>query len=252
MKYEILGEIRVTGAGGRCALRAKKVEDLLVILLAKAGQLLTTDQLVNAIWGDAPPKRANAALYVYISQLRKLLHDPASGDNPIETRPRGYTLRVEPGELDAERFVSLFKHAQELHRTRSYGPAAAAMNSALKLWRGPAFGGVVDSPIVYSYATMLEESRLDCLELLMETELLFGRHREIIGRLSALTNEHALRETFYQYLMTALHRSDRRAEALEIYRLARRRLRDEIGIEPCRSLQELHQRILNDETTVAV
>jgi DNA-binding SARP family transcriptional activator len=248
MNYEILGQIQVSGSPGVSAPRARKVETLLAILLTKANQVVTTEQLVVEIWGDKPPTRASDTLYVYVSQLRKLLRGSAKGgDSQVITSPRGYSLIVAPGELDADRFSRLYQQGRDLHRDRSYGQAAEVLRKAVALWRGPAFGGLIDTPLIQTHAMLLEDSRLECLELLMETELLIGRHREIVGTLAALTKQHLLRETFCEYLMTALLRCNRRAEAVEVFAAARRRMIQQLGIEPGRSMQDLHQRILLGE-----
>lgn len=247
MNYEILGQIRVSGPPGVGAPRARKVETLLAVLLAKANQVVTTEHLIAEIWGDNPPARASAALYVYISQLRKLLRGSQGGESPVITSPRGYSLIVADDELDADRFARRYAQGRNEYRNRNYRQAAVVLREATELWRGPAFGGFIDAPDVQAYATLLEESRLECLELLMETELLIGRHREVVAQLSALTKEHSLRETFCEYLMTALLRSNRRAEALEVFAATRRNLVQQLGIEPGPSLRELHQSILVGE-----
>ncbi len=252
MNYEILGQLRISGRPGVSAPRARKIETLLAVLLAKNNQVVTTEHLIGEIWGENPPARASAALYVYVSQLRKLLRGTGddADESPVVTSPRGYSLHVGIGELDADRFTSLYEQGRVLHRNRSYGQAADVLREAAKLWRGPAFGGFTDSPDVQAYAALLEESRLECLELLMETELLIGRHREVVGQLSALAKEHTLRETFYEYLMTALLRSNRRAEALETFASARQNLVQQLGIEPGSSLRKLHHSILVGEVAV--
>ncbi|MDQ2583531.1 AfsR/SARP family transcriptional regulator [Saccharothrix yanglingensis] len=254
MNYEILGQIRVSGRPGVSAPRARKVETLLAVLLAKDNQVVTTEHLINELWGDNPPARASAALYVYVSQLRKLLRGTgdAPEESPLVTSPRGYSLHVGAGELDADRFTFLYQRGRSLYRDRGYGPAATVLREAAALWRGQAFGGFTDSPDVQAYAALLEEKRLECLELLMETELLVGRHREIVGQLSALAKEHTLRETFHEYLMTALLRSNRRAEALEAFASARQNLGEQLGIEPGNSLRKLHHSILFEELTDAI
>ncbi|TVT61810.1 AfsR/SARP family transcriptional regulator [Amycolatopsis rhizosphaerae] len=254
MHYEILGEIRVSGPPGVSAPRARKIETLLAVLLAKRNQVVTTEYLISEIWVGNPPARANAALYVYVSQLRKQLRGMGghADVSPLVTNPRGYSLRVGTDELDADRFTRLYQKGRALHRDRSYRQAAAVLREAADLWRGAAFGGFADSPEIRSCAALLEESRLECLELLMETELLVGRHREIVGQLSALAKEHTLRETFYEYLMTALLRSNRRAEALETFASARRNLVEQLGIEPGSSLRKLHHLILVGELSDAV
>ncbi|MEO6083047.1 MAG: AfsR/SARP family transcriptional regulator, partial [Umezawaea sp.] len=218
--------MRVGGRPGVSAPRARKIETLLAVLLARHNQVATTEHLINELWGENPPARASAALYVYVSQLRKLLRGTGddADDSPVVTSPRGYSLHVGIDELDADRFTHLYQQGRTLYWDRSYKEAATVLRAAANLWRGEAFGGFTDSPDVQAYAALLEESRLECLELLMETELLIGRHREVVGQLSALAKEHRLRETFYEYLMTALLRSNRRAEALETFASARHHL----------------------------
>ncbi|MFI5614926.1 BTAD domain-containing putative transcriptional regulator [Amycolatopsis sp. NPDC051903] len=254
MNYEILGQIRVSGRPGVRAPRARKIETLFAVLLAKNNQVVTAEHLIGEIWGENPPARASAALYVYVSQLRKLLRGTSADaeDSPVVTSPRGYSLHVGIDELDADRFTRLYQQGRALHSDRGYGQAAAVLRDAANQWRGPAFGGFTDSPDVQGYATLLEESRLECLELLMETELLIGHHREVVGQLSALAKEHTLRETFYEYLMTALLRSNRRAEALETFASARQNLVQQLGIEPGSSLRKLHHSILVGEMSDAV
>ncbi|MEU0534932.1 AfsR/SARP family transcriptional regulator [Amycolatopsis tolypomycina] len=254
MDYQILGQLQVGGRPGVSAPRARKIETLLAVLLVKRNQVATTEHLIGELWGEHPPARASAALYVYVSQLRKLLRGTGDDaeDSPVVTSPRGYSLVVTDGELDADRFTRRYERGRALYWDRNYKEAAKVLREAANLWRGEAFGGFTDSPDVQAYATLLEESRLECLELLMETELLIGRHREVVGQLSALAKEHTLRETFYEYLMTALLRSNRRAEALETFASARQHLVQQLGIEPGSSLRKLHHSILVGEMSDAV
>ena len=252
MDYAILGQIRVEGRPGVSAPRARKVETLLAVLLVKRNEVATTEHLIGELWGEHPPARASAALYVYVSQLRKLLRGTGTDESPVVTSPRGYSLHVADGELDADRFARLYEQGRSRYWDRDYREAAAVLREAANLWRGEAFGGFTDSPDVRACAAQLEETRLECLELLMETELLIGRHREVVGQLSALAKEHTLRETFYEYLMTALLRSNRRAEALETFASARQNLVQQLGIEPGSSLRKLHRSILVGEMSDAV
>src|SRR6185503_18952705 len=112
------------------------------------------------------------------------------------------------------------------------------------LWRGPALGDLRAGPIVEGFVTWLAEARLECLEMLADSHLELGRHRELVGRLYSLTAEHPLREAFYRQLMLALYRSERQADALKVYQMARKTLNEELGLEPCRSVQDLQRAIL--------
>ncbi|WP_194920609.1 AfsR/SARP family transcriptional regulator [Catenulispora rubra] len=125
--------------------------------------------------------------------------------------------------------------------------AILTFEGALALWRGPVLEDLRDGPILHAFATWLEAAKIDCMGMMIECYMALGRHREVISRLQALIMDHPLREDFYCLLMLALFYSERRAEALDVYRSARRRLHDELGLEPCDSLQELQQRILGNE-----
>lgn len=137
-------------------------------------------------------------------------------------------------------------------RRGRYEEAAAAFEEALRLWRGPALSELRGGPIIRGFVTWLEEARLECTELLAEANLALGRHRESVGFLYDLTQHHPLREVFSRQLMLALYRSDRRADALKVYRSVRESLHDELGLEPCRALSDLHRAILQSDAHLEV
>jgi DNA-binding SARP family transcriptional activator len=244
VRYEILGPIRIADGDRFSFIGARKVEILLAVLLARADQVVTTDQLIGEIWGEEIPRRAIAVIHVYISQIRKFLSSARRSESPIVTRPPGYLLRLEADELDCRSFQQLVNQGRNHTREQRPELAAKRFESALALWRGPVFGDLSDGPILGSFATWLTEARLECIEMLIDTQLTLGRHRELIGRLYSLTTEHPLREVFYRQLMLALYRSERQADALSVYQSARRTLNDELGIEPCRPLRDLQRAIL--------
>jgi DNA-binding SARP family transcriptional activator len=243
MRFEILGQLRLVDAGNITYISAPKTETLCAILLARTDQTVPSTLLIEEIWGGGALRQATASLHVHISQLRKLLARPGGG-NPIVTQPGGYRLDTTADEVDVVGFHALAEAARAELRVGRFEAALDSLEAALQLWRGPAFGRVVDSQTVTSYATLLDEERLGCLELLFEVALMLGRHREVVGRLYALTAAYPLRESYYRLLMVALYRSERQAAALEVYRDARERLNTEVGLEPCRSLRDLNQAIL--------
>lgn len=244
MRYEILGPLRICDGGRSSSISAKQMEILLATLLVRRNQPLSIAQLITEIWGENPPQRANAALHVYISHLRKLLRRPGQAGSPIVTWSPGYYIQVESGELDLDEFTQQVNQARRSVRAGQHAAVEEASTAALTLWRGPALDRVRDGPIVSATATWLDETRIECTELLIESGLALGRERELIGQLYALTSEYPLREVFYRQLMLALYRSERQADALEVYRLARELLRGELGVEPGRSLKELQRAIL--------
>jgi len=244
MRFEILGPLRVIDADGVTFPSARKIEILLVSLLIRADQVVATDALIGEIWREAVPRRATAALYVYVSQLRKFLRRPGDKGSPIVTQAPGYHLVVGSAELDTRQFTTLLDLGRRHLRASRYEEAAGCLEDASALWRGPIAPELRGGPIISGFSSWLAETQLECTEMLIDAYLHLGRHRELIGRLSTLTTEHPLHEAFHRQLMLALYRSDRQAEALDVYRAARHTLNTELGLEPCHSLQELQQSIL--------
>jgi SARP family transcriptional regulator, regulator of embCAB operon len=244
VRYEFLGPFRVLNGNREIRISASKMEVLLVTLLTRPGQVVRTDQLIEEIWSGDPPRRALASVHVYVSQLRKLLSCSEHEDSPIRTRPPGYLVVLGEDRADWCEFRSLVQKARECLREGRHEVAELLCRSALDLWRGPVLDGVKRGPLTEVLATCLVETRLECLEMRMDAALEMGRHRELVGELFALTNEHPFRESFYRQLMLALYRSERQAEALQVYMTAWNTLNRELGVRPCRSLQQLHQSIL--------
>jgi DNA-binding SARP family transcriptional activator len=244
MRYEILGPLRVTDGARASFISAPKTEQLLAILLIRAGQVVTIDELIGELWGDRAPRRAVAGLYVYISQLRKFLLSSGCAQDPILTRSAGYQMQVESGELDFHRFQEFVSVGRVNANACRYEEAAMYFRQALSLCRGPVLASLANGPIGYGFHAWFSETRLESEEQLIDAEFRLGRHREVIGRLHSLIAENPLREMFYHQLMLALYRCDRQADALAVYGRARRTLNEELGLEPCRALQDLQGAIL--------
>jgi len=245
VRFEILGPLRVVDDTEPVRITARKVELLLATLLIRAGQVVSVDQLMTEVWNYNPPRRATDALYVYVSQLRKLLgRGGPEGAHRIETRAPGYAFNVEEGELDLHTFQRLVNQGRDAARERRHTAASEAFGAALDLWRGPALEELRDGPVITGFVTWLDETRLECTEKLIEAKLALGRHSELIGLLYGLIADHPLCEPFYRQLMLALYRCERRADALMVYRTARETLHKQLGLEPGHALRELQQRIL--------
>jgi DNA-binding SARP family transcriptional activator len=247
VRYEILGPLRVTDENGSRSIGAPKIEALLAVLLIRVDQVVALDQLISEIWGDRAPRRATAGLHVYVSQLRKFLHRPGRADSPIVTRFPGYLLRRGVDELDSHMFLRLVDEGRAHAREQRHALAADRFTEALGLWRGPTLNDLRHGPITEGFVTWLTETRLECVELQMDSQLQLGRHREIVGRLYSLIAEEPMREAFYRQLMLALYRSERQADALTVYQTARRTLNDELGLEPGRALQDIQRGILQGD-----
>jgi DNA-binding SARP family transcriptional activator len=244
MRYEILGPLRIVDGDQTLFISARKIEILLATLLIRADHLVAADQLIAEIWRDRPPRRATAGLHVYISELRKFLNRPDRPGGRIVTRPPGYLLNLGTDELDMAIFVNLVNTGRTHAREQRFEDAARCFENALSLWRGPALGEVGTGSVNEAFVTWMSEARMECTEMLIDAQLQSGRHRELIGRLFSLTAEYPLRESFYRQLMLALCRSERKGDALKVYQSARRTLDVELGLEPCRALQDIQRAIL--------
>jgi DNA-binding SARP family transcriptional activator len=246
MRYELLGPLRIVSEGRNFELRSHKMQVLLATLLVRYDQVVPAERLLGELWGGNPPRRADASLHVYISQLRKFISGVDGTQSAILTKSPGYLLSIGEAEFDFEKFHDLLVRGRELLGAGRPEEVVAVLSEALELHRGQVLGGLASGPAVDNFATMAEELRLECLELLVEANLAIGRHREMIGLLYSLTAEHPLREVFYRLLMSALHSCGRSADALRAYHRARSLIVDELGVDPGQPLRDLYQVILVD------
>jgi DNA-binding SARP family transcriptional activator/tetratricopeptide (TPR) repeat protein len=247
MEFRILGPVEVWDGTQRLDLGGSKPRALLAVLLLHANQVVSTDHLIDQLWGEAPPPTARNLIQVYVSRLRHALHRSRDGSEPervLVTHRPGYLLRVEPGQLDVDRFEELTALARQATADHDLEGAAERWRAALALWRGPALDGSDSETLRRTAVPRLEEARLVALEERLEVDLRLGRHAELVGELRALVGAYPDRERLCRQLMLALYRSDRQAEALAVYRRMRQALVEELGLDPSPALQELEQAIL--------
>ena len=255
MEFGILGPLEVFDEGRRVEIGGHKQRALLASLLLHANEVVSLDRLIDELWGETPPPTAAKTLQAQVSRLRRALNgdvDPATHMlGPLETRGHGYLLKVEPGQIDADRFQGMLEEAR---RTRAEGKpeeAAEELRRALALWRGPALADFAYEPFAQTEIARLDELQLTALEERLEADLALGRHTELIGELEALVARHPLRERLRGQLMLALYRSDRQAEALHVYQEFRLALAEELGLEPSQGLQRLERQILEQDAELA-
>jgi predicted ATPase/DNA-binding SARP family transcriptional activator len=244
-------ELRILGSfearvGGAALELAPMPQRLLAMLTLRAGETLSAESLIEALWDGAAPASAGSVLRVYVTQLRRAL--PAGR---LSRDRSGYRLAVAEGELDAERFEHLLSDGRQALAKANDRLAESLCSRALALWRGEALAGLSGELFAREEALALEELRLQCLELRFEAGLRLGRHEELVAGLERLVAEHPLREQLRAQLMTALYRSGRQADALACYRDGRAYLDAELGLEPGAELRELERRILRHDPVLA-
>jgi YVTN family beta-propeller protein len=245
VEFRVLGSLEVVDRDGPLALGAPKQRALLAVLLLHRGEAVSTDRLVDEIWGEQPPASANKLVQGYVSNLRKAL-----GGGLLVTERGGYALRVEPGQVDVDRFETVAAQGQGALEDGDAVTAAAVLREALGMWRGPPLADFAYEPFAQAEIARLEESRMTALEDRIDADLATGEQARLVGELEALVREHPLRERLRGQLMLALYRSGRQADALQAYRDARRDLLDELGLEPGRALQELERAILTQDSAL--
>ncbi|MDQ3989489.1 MAG: tetratricopeptide repeat protein, partial [Actinomycetota bacterium] len=201
---------------------------------------MSVDVLVDALWAGEADPGAPKKLQLHVHRLRRALGDPAR----VRFEHSGYLLRVHPGELDADRFESMLAEGTDAVESGEPARGVEVIRKALGLWRGDPYGDLADLPLLRTEAERLAERRLAGLEELYAAELACGRHGAVVPELADLATQHPLRERLHGLLMTALYRTGRQADALEVYRRTRAALVGELGIEPGQELRRLQQAIL--------
>jgi DNA-binding SARP family transcriptional activator len=239
--FRILGPLEVVEGERPLPLGGPRQRALLAILLLRANEVVSTDRLVDQLWGETPPPTAAKAIQVYVSKLRKQL-----GENRLVTRAPGYVLLADESELDLGRFEQLVSKAGQA------GPedAAALLREALALWRGTPLADLEYEAFAQAEISRLEELHLAVLEERIDADLAAGGHTKTLSELEALVAAHPLRERLAGQLMLALYRSGRQAEALDVYQNTRQVLVEEIGLEPNPALQRLEKAILNQDPSL--
>jgi YVTN family beta-propeller protein len=240
MRVEILGLLQVREDGRELSIGPGRQRALLALLVLHNGETMSSDRLVDALWGERPPATAAKVLQGYVSQLRRALPDGA-----IETRGSGYALRA--AETDAGAFEELVDRAREQEPRN----AAKTLREALALWRGPPLVDVEYELWARPEIARLEELRLAALDGRIAADLKLGGHDRVLSELESLAAANPLDERLHGRLMLALYRCGRQADALEVYAQARARLVGELGIEPGPSLQALQHGILEQDPSLA-
>jgi DNA-binding SARP family transcriptional activator/tetratricopeptide (TPR) repeat protein len=241
LDFRILGPLEVQAGDRVLALGGTKQRALLAILLLHANEVVSSDRLIQALWGEEPLENAAKALQVAVSRLRRAL-DQAAG--LLVTRPPGYELRLGRDQLDLHRFEDRVAAGREALAAGDPARAAAEVDDALALWRGPPLADLAYESFSQAEISRLEELRIAALEDRFAANLELGRHADVVSELEALVRDYPLRERLREQLMLALYRSGRQADALAAYRDARGTLVDELGIEPGRRLRDVHEQIL--------
>jgi DNA-binding SARP family transcriptional activator/ABC-type transport system substrate-binding protein/outer membrane protein assembly factor BamB len=251
LQFRILGPLQLLNQGRLVPLGGAKQRSTLAMLLLGRNHVVSRDRLIDGLWGTSPPPSAGPSLETYISRLRRVLQGNGE-DARLVTQPPGYRLRVEPGELDLERFETLLEQARTARAAGDFKGARNALRDALSLFRGAPLEDLVHAPFAQAEIGRLEEARLGALEQRLEADLAVGRHAEVVGELESLVARHPFREVLWGQLMLALYRSGRQGEAVLAFDRARRTLAEELGVDPSTPLRQLHLQVLQQDPALEI
>ena len=245
MDFRVLGPLEVIDGDKPIDLGPAQQKALLALLIINVGRVVTTDRILEELWGDDAVGKENA-LWVYVSRLRSALEPDRTGRGPsslLVTKDHGYTLTVEHPAVDAHRFERAADRGRALLRQ---DPEAASqlLSDALGLWRGSALEDFTYYEFAQAEITRLESLRLDVLENRIEADLRRGLAGELVGELENLLTSHPLREGFVAQLMLALYQAGRQADAIRSFEAFQRHLGEELGLEPSPELCRLEEKVL--------
>jgi DNA-binding SARP family transcriptional activator/ABC-type branched-subunit amino acid transport system substrate-binding protein len=245
VKYGLLGLLELVEGGETVSVGRGKESALLAILLLNANTPVSTDRLVADLWGERPPGNAVKNVQQYVSRLRR-----AVGAGRLATTPGGYSLRLEPDDLDCDRFEHLAADGRAALESGEAATADRLLTDALDLWRGPALADFSYDEFAQEPARRLEGERRAVVADRVDARLALGQDDSLIPELQQLIDEDPLWERPRGQLMIALYRSGRQSEALDAYRDTRAMLDRELGLDPSPELQELERRILNQDAAL--
>jgi predicted ATPase/DNA-binding SARP family transcriptional activator len=247
MDVRLLGHLEVEVSGEPVLFEGVKQRRLFAILALRAPEAVSSDELVEALWGDEPPAGAGQALQKQISRVRQRL---GQAGPLVRHRPPGYALDIDPEAIDFRRFEELLRTARVSSGQDDPERAAADLQTALELWRGEALADYRFDEFAQREIARLEELRMQAVEERLAAELAGGGAEDLVGELQALVAVHPLRERLRGQLMVALYRAGRQAEALETMRIGRQILVEELGIEPGPDLRRLERMILAHDSAL--
>jgi DNA-binding SARP family transcriptional activator len=250
LEFRVLGPLEVWREGRPIKLGGGRQRALLAALLLSANEVVPAERLIEELYGGDPGGTAANALQAMVSRLRRLLEPGVAGtggDAVVVTRAPGYLLRVEPQQVDLARFERLAAEGRAALAVGDPARASELLREGLALWRGPP---LVDLPLLECFETevrRLEELRLAALMDRIDGDLASGRDGELVPELEALVAANPLQERLRGRLMLALYRAGRQADALAVYRETSELLREELGLEPSKALQQLERAILTQD-----
>jgi DNA-binding SARP family transcriptional activator len=248
VRYGVLGPLAMSVDGAAVPLGARMQRAVLAMLLINRNRAVGFDELIDAVWGQQPPSGAKATLYIYVSNLRRLLASVGVENRDVlASAPPGYRFAVLDSQYDLARFAAEKNAGVRAAAEARFEQASSHFSAALAEWRGPVLDDLRDFDFVDTFATGLIEENLLTHTARAEVEIACGRPHALISELETLTNDHPYREPLWAQLITAYYLAGRQSDALDAYRRLRTTLDDDLGVDPGPALRVLHERVLRQQ-----
>ncbi|TMF17695.1 MAG: hypothetical protein E6I36_14555 [Chloroflexi bacterium] len=246
MNFGILGATEVRDEARRVELPTGRARSLLALLILHVGEPVAAERIIDELWGEDPPRTAGTVVQGLISRLRRSLEPGRAKAGPsaiLKTAGTGYCLAIAPESVDANRFKGLLDRA----RGATLEERPEILADALSMWRGPALADFTYEPFAQRAIAALEELRTQAIEDRVEAELSLRRGGDLVAELEEVIAANPFRERLRGFLMLALYRAGRRADALEAYRKTRSLFAEELGLEPGPGLRQLEAAIFRED-----
>ncbi|APY87923.1 hypothetical protein DCW30_08500 [Streptomyces alfalfae] len=253
MLIEVLGPMRVTHEGTEIEIPGAKPRTIIASLALHPGEVISSADLLDELWGDNPPRSAGNSLQGHVARLRRSLAEQTGSTRArdlLRTSGSGYLLDVDADDVDALRFTRIVQQVGSHTLHEDPERAITLLNDALRLWRGPALADTGQGISCQTACAHLNETKLMAKDLLIEAQLALGLHREVVPQLKQLLTRHPLRERFCEQLMLALYRSGRQADAINVYYRVREHLSNDLGLEPGPGMRSRLAEILKQEPSL--
>ncbi|WP_198047054.1 BTAD domain-containing putative transcriptional regulator [Kutzneria sp. 744] len=244
LRIGLLGPVRAWLDDAEVAVGPPRQQALLAVLATNANQVISRSELIDAIWGTEPPASAVGSVHTYVAGLRRALEPARKSFQVLVSAGSGYSLRLGPEGVDAERFTRYRQTARRLVADGDAEAALAEFEQALALWAGTPLGGI-GGPFADIERQRLAELRLDVLEERADLLLTLRRPAQVVAALKDVLVDHPLRESTRTLLITALHQQGRVGEAKSIYQDGARLLDDRLGVQPGPALRRAYETLID-------
>jgi DNA-binding SARP family transcriptional activator/DNA-binding XRE family transcriptional regulator len=246
VRLGILGPIFAYRGGRPQPLGQPLQRTLLGLLTLRHNERVGTDEIVDVIWGEHPPRTCRRQVQAMVGRLRHLLahapHDPT--DATVRRGSESYLLEVDPELVDAGRFERFLQAARQSIPDDEPALALGAWQAAIRCWRGPVLVGTNDRLRLHPRSMTLSRHRVEAVLGYADAASALGRHGDAIDALRDLGQAEPLHEGLHARLVLALARDGDRAGALWHYESVRQRLMDELGVTPGHQLRRAHLAVL--------